>query len=169
MLDEKIQDAEHSLVSVREESQEEKELIAGKVDELTTSLQNLKWGFKDRREFFFQWVFNIFTHIISLCIACNSWQSLIFCFHDRFFLTQRRQLDEAVAKPQESCALLVRSTQEVEGSLEVSWEKIRFLHTYSVHIIHMYIHTYIQDIQILVLLKRHGLLCIAQWKVRNKC
>ena len=50
MLDEKIQDAEHSLISAREESQEEKEQIAAKVDELTTSLQNLKWGFKDRRE-----------------------------------------------------------------------------------------------------------------------
>lgn len=50
MLDEKVQDAEHTLLSVKEESKEEKELIAAKVDELTTALQNLKWGFKERQE-----------------------------------------------------------------------------------------------------------------------
>ena len=79
MLDEKIQDAEHSLVSVREESQEEKELIAGKVDELTTSLQNLKWGFKDRREFFFQLVFNTYIHTYNqLCVLLATPDNLLF-------------------------------------------------------------------------------------------
>ena len=50
MLDEKVQDAEHTLLTVKEVSQEEKELVAAKVDELTTALQNLKWGFKERQE-----------------------------------------------------------------------------------------------------------------------
>ena len=69
MLDEKIQDAEHSLISSREESQEEKEQIAARVDELTTSLQNLKWGFKDRREFSFTMSVHISQILSALCIA----------------------------------------------------------------------------------------------------
>ena len=50
MLDEKVQDAQQTLVYVKEESKEEKKLNAAKVEELTTTLQNLKWGFKERQE-----------------------------------------------------------------------------------------------------------------------